>query len=89
MDHASRLPSYDEKLQTFRAVVRHILERGELPSACLDFDVALIQKLGDIVRAARDGSRTSDLVRDAWRVFAEHAFRTEAITQQQRVPKSA
>ena len=89
MDDASRLPLYDEKLQTFRVAVRHILEHGELPPACLDFDLALIQKLGDIVRAVRDGSRTGDLVRDAWRVFAEYAFRTEGITQQQRVSKSA
>jgi hypothetical protein len=89
MDDASRLPPYEEKLQTFRVVVRHILEHGELPPACLDFDLALIQKLGDIVRAVRDGSRTGDLVRDAWRVFAEYAFGTEGITQQQRVSKSA
>ena len=89
MDDASRLPSHEEQLQTFRVVVRHILEHGELPPACLDFDLALIQKLGDVVRAVRDGSRTGDLVRDAWRVFAEYAFRTEGITQQQRVSRSA
>jgi hypothetical protein len=89
MDDASRLPSHEEELQAFRVVVRHILDHGELPPACLDFDLALIQKLGDIVRAVRDGSRTGDLVRDAWRVFADYAFRTEGITQQQRGSKSA
>jgi hypothetical protein len=83
MDDASRPPSYEEKLQTFSAVVRHILERGELLPACLDFDLALIQVLGDVVRAVRDGSRTGDLVRDACRAFAEYAFRNEGIMQQQ------
>ena len=83
MDDASRPPSYEEKLQTFRAVVRHILERGELLPACLDFDLALIQVLGDVGRAVRDGSRTGDLVRDACRAFAEYAFRNEGIMQQQ------
>ena len=89
MDDDSRLPSYEEKFQTFKVVVRHVLEHGELPSACLDFDLVLIQKLGDIVRAVRDDSRTGDLVRDAWMVFAQYAFRTEGIPQQQRVSKSA
>lgn len=83
MDDASRSPSYEEKLQTFRGVLRHILERGELPPACLDFDLALIQVLGDVVRAVRDDSRTDDLVRDACRAFAEYGFRGEGIIQQQ------
>ena len=83
MDDTSRSPSYEEKLQTFRVVLRHILERGELLPACLDFDLALIQVLGDVVRAVRDGSRTGDLVRDAFRAFAEYEFRNEVIMQQQ------
>jgi hypothetical protein len=88
MNDASRSSSYEEKLQTFRVVVGHILEHGELPSACLDFDLALIQVLGDVVRAVRDGSRTGDRVRDACRAFAEYAFRNEGIMQQ-RASKSA
>jgi hypothetical protein len=83
MNDDYRSPSYEEKLRTFRVVLRHILERGELPPACLDFDLALIQALGDVVRAVRDGSRTSDLVRDACRAFAEYGFRNEGIIQQQ------
>ena len=43
LDDASRFLSDEEKLQTFRAVLRHSLERGELPPASLDFDLALIQ----------------------------------------------
>jgi hypothetical protein len=49
----------------------------------LDFDLALIQVLGDVVRAVRDGSRTGDLVRAAFRAFAEYALRNEEIMQQQ------
>jgi hypothetical protein len=47
----------------------------------LDFDLALIQVLGDVVRAVRDGSRTGDLARDACRAFAEYAFQNEGIMQ--------
>lgn len=83
MDDASRSPSYEQKLHTFRVVLRHILERGELLPACSDFDFALIQALGDVVRAVRDGSRTGDLVRDACRAFAKYAFRNEGTMQRQ------
>jgi hypothetical protein len=83
MDDASRSPSYEEELQTFRVVLRHILERGELLPACLNFDLELIQALGDVLRAVRDGSRTGDLARDAYRAFAEYAFRNGEIMQQQ------
>jgi hypothetical protein len=83
MDDVSRSPSYEEKLQTFRVVLRHIVERGELLPACLDFDLALIQVLGDVLRAVGDGSRTGDLVRDACRAFAEYAVRSEGFLQQQ------
>ena len=82
MDDASRSSSYEEKLQTFRVLVKHTLESGELLPACLDFDLALIQVLSDVVRAVRDGSRTGDLVRDACRAFAEYAFRNEGIMHQ-------
>jgi hypothetical protein len=81
MDDASRSPSYEERLETFRVVLRHLLEHGELLPACLDFDLALIQVLGDVVRAVRDGSRTGDLARDACRAFAEYAFQNEGIMQ--------
>jgi hypothetical protein len=77
MDEASRSPLYDEKLQTFRVVLRHILECGELLPACSNFDLGLVQALGDVVRAVRDGSRTGDLVREARRAFAEYALRNE------------
>ena len=88
MDDVSRSLSVEEELETFRVVLRHILERGELLPACLDFDLALIQVLGDVVRAVRDGSRTGDLVRDACRAFAEYAFQNEG-TMQQQASKSA
>jgi hypothetical protein len=83
MDDASRSLSYEGKLQTLRAVLRHILERGELLPACLVFDLKLIQVLGDVVRAVRDGSPTGDLVRDAYRTFAQSAFRNDGIMEQQ------
>ena len=89
MDDASRSPFYDEKLQTFRFVLRHILDRGELLPACSNFDLPLVQALGDVVRAVRDGSRTGDLVRDAYRTFAQSAFRNDGIMEQQQASKSA
>lgn len=64
---------YDELLQAFKHAVIHALRTGQLSPICADFDVALIYAIGDIARAARDGRRTSDAVRQACWAFGQYA----------------
>ncbi len=64
---------YDELLQAFKDALIHAVHTGRLSPVCADFDVALIYAIGNVARAARDGSRTGDLVREACRAFGQYA----------------
>jgi hypothetical protein len=63
----------DDLLHTFEAVLKHALRHGELPPTCLAFNLAVVQAVGDVARAARDHSPTRELVTEAWRAFAKYA----------------
>ena len=70
--------TYDELLQAFKLALSHALRTGQLSPVCADFDVALIYAIGDVARAARDGSRTGDLVREACRAFGQYVVRHDS-----------
>jgi hypothetical protein len=71
-------PSYEELLHTFKAVLNHALRQGELLPTCLSFDLAVVQAIGDVARAAGDGSPTRELVGVACQAFAKYAVEQEA-----------
>ena len=73
MSGTVRSTAYDELLQAFKDAVIYALHTGRLSPICADFDVALIYAIGGVARAARDGSRTGDLVREACRAFGQYA----------------
>jgi hypothetical protein len=66
---------YDELLHAFKEAVIYALHTGRLSPICADFDVALIYAIGAVARAARDGARTGDLVREACWAFGQYAVR--------------
>ena len=60
-------------MHTFKAVLNHALRQGELLPICLSFDLAVMQAIGDVARAAADGSPTRELVGEACKAFATYA----------------
>lgn len=73
MSGTARATVYDELLHAFKHALMHALRTGRLSPVCADFDVGLIYAIGNVARAARDGSRTGDLVREACRAFGTYA----------------
>lgn len=65
--------SYEEQVNTFKSILNHVLREGELPPACLTYDLPLVEALGDVARAAQDGSATHELIGEAVREFAKYA----------------
>jgi hypothetical protein len=72
-------PADDDLLHAFKAVLNHALRHGELPATCLAFDLAVVQAVGDVARAARDSSPTRELVAEACMAFAKYAAEQEAV----------
>ncbi|HEY9304877.1 MAG TPA: hypothetical protein VIO95_11360, partial [Mycobacterium sp.] len=75
----------DDLLHTFQAVLKHALRHGELPPTCLAFNLAVVQAVGDVARAARDSSPTRELVAEARRAFAKCAAEQKAV-QRSKLP---
>ncbi|ORV63930.1 hypothetical protein AWC06_08055 [Mycobacterium fragae] len=78
MQETAGPPSYEELLDRFKAVLNHALLEGHLSPACLTFDLVVVQAVGDVVRAVRDGSLTNELVNEACRAFAKYAADQDA-----------
>ncbi len=69
---------YEELLHSFKvAVLKHVLREGDLPPTCLNFDLSLIQALGDIAQRTRWES-TRELAAEAFRAFANYAAEQNA-----------
>lgn len=64
---------HDDMQRAFNSVLKHALRHGELPPTCLAFDIAVVQAVGDVARAARDNSPTNQLVTEACLAFAKYA----------------
>jgi hypothetical protein len=79
MKRTAESPAQDELLHTFTSVLKHALRHGELPPACLAFDLEVVQAVGDVARAARDSSPTRELVSEAWMAFTKHSPEQEAV----------
>ena len=80
-------PADDDLLHAFKAVLNHALRHGELPPTCLAFDLAVVQAVGDVARAARDSSPTRELVTEACRAFAKYNEKPPALNQRVRGSK--
>jgi hypothetical protein len=65
-------------LRTFIAVLNHALRQGELSPTCLTFDLTVMQAIGEVARAAYDGSPTRDPISKACKAFAKYAVQHEA-----------
>jgi hypothetical protein len=82
MRETAGLLAHDDLLRTFKAVLQHALRHGELPPTCMAFDLAVVQAVGDVARAASDSSPTRELVGEACIAFAKYAA-------EQRTPQTS
>jgi hypothetical protein len=65
-------------LHTFIAVLNHAMCQGELSPTCMTFDLHVMQAVGDVARAAHEGSPSRELISKACKAFAKFAAQHEA-----------
>ncbi len=78
MGETAGLLAHDDLLYAFKAVLKHALRYGELPPTCLAFDLAVVQAVGDVARAASDSSPIRVPVTEACMAFAKYAAGQDA-----------
>jgi hypothetical protein len=82
-------PSYAELLRTFIAVLNHALRQGELSPTCSTFDLSVTQAIGNVARAAHDGSPTHELTDKACKAFAKYAAHKKRPNANSQCPSSS